>query len=313
MGGPRTVAHLLEVGERVLRDSSHIFEDHDHRGEAEALLAFALRKDLGELRDELELSPRARDRYLALVARRAAGEPFPLLVGQMTFYGLDLKVRPGTFMPRPSSELLVQRASRRLRTSPPDAEVVDVCTGAGPIALALAHEFPEARVWGLDISEPGLAQARSNARRLGIHNTVFRQSDMYASLPPDLHNQVALITAHVPYVPANEVESLPSEVKEHEPIESLTDRSDDGLYLARRAVEESTEWLKPGGWLLMEMSEDLAAKARRYCRTAGLEDKGIGRDRYRLSVVVEARMPRSKPARSRDRRGKVTHAEGSRR
>jgi release factor glutamine methyltransferase len=290
MTEPRTVEGLLAVGERVLSDSTHIFEDHDNGQEAEELMAFCL--GLGpadELNLDLEPRPAVRQRFLALVTRRAAGEPFPVITGRIEFYGLDLKVRPGAFVPRPSSELTVARAARRLRGRKGRPVVVDLCTGAGPIALALADEFPEAEVWGADIDPKGLAQARSNARRLGIDNVFFRRGDMYGALPARVRGTVDVITGHIPYVPPDEVEDLPSEVREHEPLFTLTDDSGDGLELIRGAIARAPEWLKPGGWLLIEVSEDLGAKLRRLYRGAGLQDKGVATDADGLSVVVEAR------------------------
>jgi len=298
MSEPRTVAQLLDLGERVLTDSSHIFDDHDNRADAEELLAFCLKTSRSKLKKRFEPSPRARDRYLALVARRAGGEPFPFLVGRIGFYGLDLKVRPGAFVPRPSSELTVATALKRLRRKSAPV-VVDVCTGAGPIALAIASELPDAEVWGTDISEEGLAQGRTNARRLGITNVTLRRGDMYEALPGGLRGDVDLITGHVPYVPPGEVDDLPAEVKEFEPVSTLTDRSDDGMYLMRRAVIDGTEWLKPGGWLLLEVSEDLAGKVRRLIKKAGLEDKGLASDEDGLSVVVQAQMRRGERRPSR--------------
>ena len=289
MTGPRNVKELLEVGTRVLEDSTAIFEDHDNAAEAEQLLAMTLKVTQDELDGIHEPPPRQRERYLSLIARRAAGEPLPLLTGRIEFYGLELKVRPGAFIPRPSSELTVERASIRLRKRRTPV-VVDVCAGAGPIAIAIADEFPSAEVWALDISDEGLDQGRANARRLGLRNLKFRAGDMYAPLPARLRSGVDVIAAHVPYVPADELDDLPAEVREFEPIHTLTDQGD-GLGLMRRAVEEAVTWLKPGGWLLLEMSEDMAPKARRMCRAAGLEDPRVATDDDGLSVVVEARFP----------------------
>jgi release factor glutamine methyltransferase len=287
---PTTVKELLEIGERVLQDSTHRFEDHDDRDEAEQLLAHVLGVDDGELDDEHEPDRRLRDRFLALIARRAAGEPFPILTGRIEFYGLDLRVRPGAFVPRPSSELIVERALRKLRNRRSPV-VADICTGAGPIALALANEVRGADVWGTDISAEGLEQARANARRLGLANVHFRRGDMYGALPNRLAGRFDLIAGHIPYIPPEELDDLPSEVREHEPVFTLTDLSDDGLGLMRQAVFTAPHWLKPGGWLLLEMSEDLAFKVKRMCRKAGLETIGVGSDEDRLSIVVEARMP----------------------
>jgi len=272
----------------VLGDSSAIFEDHDNRHEAEELLAFCLRIPASKLRMGAELSRRQRERYLALVARRAGGEPLPLLTGRIEFYGLDLKVRPGAFVPRPSSELMVDRALKRVAKKRRPV-VVDVCTGAGPIALAIAAERPDAEVWGADISLEGLAQGRINAKRLGIDNVAFRKGDLFGALPARLRGWVDEITAHVPYVPADELEDLPVEVRVYEPAFTLTDESLDGLGLMRRTVMEGVEWLAPGGWMLLEMSEDMAPKVKRMCARARLEGVRVTSDRDDLSVVVECR------------------------
>lgn len=294
MSEPKTIPELLALGTRVLSDSTHIFEDHDNANEARELLALSLdvaADDLDEVEDEIPR--RRRERYLSLVARRAGGEPFPFLTGRIEFWGLDLMVRPGAFVPRPSSELTVTRALRKLRRRKSPV-IVDVCTGAGPIALALADELPTAEVWGADISTEGLAQGRENARRLGLDNVRFKKSDMYDAIPSRLRGSVDLITGHVPYVPLDEVEDLPAEVREFEPIYTLTDESFDGLGLMRRAVEESVEWLRPGGWLLLELSHDLPSKVRKLAKKAGLEDHGVARDEDDLSVVVEARKPEAR-------------------
>lgn len=288
---PRRADALLELAERVLNDSTHLFDDHDHGYEAEQLLAAVLGVKLEDIDDELEPSRRARERFLSLVARRAGGEPFPLLIGHINFYGLDLKVKAGMFMPRPSSELMVARAARRLRGRVQPI-VVDVATGTGPIAIAIADEFPAAQVWGTDIAGDMLALGRSNAKDLAITNVSFKRGDMYGALPARLQGTVDVITGHVPYVPPDELDDLPAEVKDYEPISTLSDSSSDGLDLMRHAVFNAPQWLKPGGWLLLEISEDLGGKVRRLCRKSGLEDRGIATDEDDLSVVVEARKPR---------------------
>ncbi len=288
MSEPRTVSALLTLGERVLSMSTAIFDDHDKAHEARQLLAHCLDVPEEKLDEGSEPPRRIRERYLALIARRAAGEPFPFLTGFIEFFGLHLKVRPGAFVPRPSSELLVARAVKRLvrRRSP---LAVDVCTGQGPIAVAIAAELPGTQVWGLDIDTEGLAQGRRNARELQVGNVKFRRGDLFAPLPAHLLGGIDVITAHVPYIAPHELVDLPAEVVEHEPAYTLTDDSVDGMDLMRRVVTESTEWLKAGGWLLLEIAEDLAPQVRRECRRAGLQDSGVASDEDGLSVVVEAR------------------------
>jgi release factor glutamine methyltransferase len=234
---------------------------------------------------------RERERYLALVARRAAGEPLPFLTGRIDFYGLELRVKPGAFVPRPSSELTVERAVRRLkRKSGPIA--LDVCTGAGPIALAIAAEVPRSHVWGTDIAAEAVRHGRSNARRLGIENVTLVAGDLYGALPKRIKGHLDVVTAHVPYVPSDELDDLPSEVKDFEPLYTLTDHSDDGLGLMRAVIIEAVEWLAPGGWLLLEMSEDMTGKVKRICQRVGFEEVSVADDEDDLSVVVEARKPR---------------------
>jgi release factor glutamine methyltransferase len=303
MSEPRSVSELLAVAERVLEDSQQLFEDHDRPRIARELLAAVL--DLPpdfdfDNGDEGDFRPprRTRERFLSFVARRAAGEPGPFITGKTYFYGLEMSVKPGAFVPRPSSELMVTRALRRLRAFR-DPIVVDLCTGVGPIALAVAYERPDALVWGADISDEGLNQARANARGLELSNVRFRRGDMYGALPRRFQNEVALVTAHVPYVPVGELEDLPTEVTDYEPVSTLTDDSDDGFGLMSLAISEAPQWLRPGGWLLLEMSEDFAPRALRLCRKAGLEDKGAATDSDRLSAIVEARErpQRGRPAR----------------
>jgi release factor glutamine methyltransferase len=295
MSEPRSVEELLRVGVRVLEDSSALFEDHDHVSEAKQLLGSALRatdEEVEALPDDHEPSLRMRERYLSYVARRAGGEPQPFIRGSIEFFGLDLKVRPGSFVPRPSSELTVERAIRRLRRRKKPV-VVDVCTGAGPIALAIADELPNAEVWGTDIHAEGLSLGRENARLLDIRNVHFRKGDMFGALPDELRGRVDLVTGHVPYVPKGELDDLPAEVKEHEPLFTLTDDSEDGMGLIWRALQEGPEWTKPGGWILLEMSDDTAREVTRLCRQTDLEEVSVASDDDGLSVVVEARIPRA--------------------
>lgn len=292
-----TVSELLALGERVLEDSTHIFEGHDLEGETRALLGLALGIPEVEVKPDVSVPRRARERYLSAIARRAGGEPFPHLTGFIDFCNIRLEVKPGAFVPRPSSELTVEWAGRHLKKV--DAPIVlDVCTGAGPIALALAKAFPEAQVWGADISGESLRQARHNARRLGLGNVTFKRGDMYEPIPPRLGGKVDLITAHVPYVALGELDDLPTEVRDYEPSFTLSDSSEDGMFLMRRAIEEAIEWLRPGGWLLLETAEDLASEVEDLLLENPFHQVGVVSDDDRLSVVVEGKM-RSRPGRPR--------------
>lgn len=293
MSEPLKVSELLDLGERVLSDSTHIFEDHDNRAEAEELMALVLDIELDEDEElDLDAEPDESDRlwYLSLIARRAGGEPLPFLLGYIDFWGLRLEVSPGAFVPRPSSELVVEKAIAKLEGTP-RPKIVDVCTGAGPIAIALADDLSKAEVWGVDINEPGIKQGRANADALEIANVTLEVGDLFAPLPAKLKSSVDLITGHIPYVAPGEIEDLPSEVREYEPLYTLSDSSGDGLDLVRRAVAESVGWIKPGGWLLLETAEDLAEQFEDMCREAGYVDILSSTDDDALSHIVEARWP----------------------
>jgi release factor glutamine methyltransferase len=261
-----SAADLVDEGEARLQRSpaiQHWPADRERR-EAAALLSFALgdREASEELaHPDAVVSTRPRDRYRRLVDRRASGEPMAHILGWTTFRGLRIAVRPGSFVPRQSSELLAETAVRRLRgrRSP---IAIDLATGVGPVALAVAHAIRGAEVHGTDISQRAVRQARANAASLGLHNVAFHCGDLFGALPARLRNQVAVITVHPPYVPPRELGDLPLEIRGFEPEDALTDRSADGLALLARTAEEAPGWLRPGGWLLVEVSPDRARDVR---------------------------------------------------
>jgi len=271
-----TAANLLEEGEARLKRSPAI--DHwpadRERREAAALLSFALgdREGVEELSDpDRIIGPRARERYRWLIRRRAGGEPMAHILGWTVFRGLRLSVRPGAFVPRQSSELLASRAVNRLRARTRPV-AVDLATGIGPVALAVADAVPAAEVHGTDISEDAVRQARANARSLGLSNAAFHRGDLFAPLPASLREGVDLITVHPPYVPRREVGDLPIEVRGFEPEDTLTDFSPDGMGLLERAAAQAPEWLRPGGWLLVEVSPDRARSVRGRLIRSGYRD-----------------------------------------
>ncbi len=165
----------------------------------------------------------------------------------------------------------MEQASRRLRGKRSPV-AVDVATGIGPIALAIAAAVPRAKVYGVDISREALRQAKRNARDLGLRNVEFHRGDMLGPLPRHLRGAVDVITAHVPYVPREEVASLPLEVRGFEPEDTLTDYSEHGLGLLTRVVEEAPEWLRPRGWVLLEVSPDFARGVRGLLLRHGYRD-----------------------------------------
>lgn len=268
-----TAADLIDDAARRLKRSPAI--DHwpadRELHEARQLLAFVLGIDEEDL-DERGAVPAVRARRFSnLVRRRAGGEPMPHIVGFMEFRGLRIRVRPGAFVPRQSSEYTVEQAARRLRRRPKPI-AVDMATGIGPIALAIAAAVPKAKVHGTDISGDALRQAKQNARELGLKNVEFHRGDLFASLPPRIRGKVDVVTAHAPYVPRGEVEDLPLEIRGFEPEATLTDYSDHGLDLLTRIAEEAPDWLRPGGWMMFEVSPDFARVVRGLLVRTGYRD-----------------------------------------
>lgn len=242
------------------------------RREAEALLRKVLRLSEDDELDRRAAVPvAARRRFDELVRRRAGGEPMAHILGWTEFRGLRMNVRPGAFVPRQSSEFLVEQAVKRLRSRRAPVSV-DLATGIGPTALAIAAEVPKAEVHGSDLLAEGLRQARANAKALGITNASFHRGDMFGALPSSLRGRVDVLTVHPPYVPRHEVGDLPLEVRGFEPESTLTDYSDDGMALATRAAVEGRDWLRRGGWLLEEVSPDRTREVRTVMRRAGFRD-----------------------------------------
>jgi len=266
---------LIKEGERRLKRSPAI--DHwpadRERRDAAVLLAHVLgEKDRDEPDDlDAEVPGRAVGRFRRLIRRRAGGEPIAHIVGWTEFRGLHLRIRPGAFVPRQSSEWTVEQVVRRLRPRRRPVHV-DVATGMGPIALAVAAEVPAAEVHGTDLLAAGLRQAASNARRLGIRNATFHVGDLFDALPSHLRAAVDAVTLHPPYVPRLEVGDLPLEVRGFEPERTLTDYSEHGMGLVERTVDEARAWLVPGGWLLVEVSSDRSRRVRGFLQRAGYQD-----------------------------------------
>ncbi len=198
---------------------------------------------------EILLTQAQEERFVALVARRRQDEPLPYLIGRVEFFGLELVVTPAVLIPRPETELLVAAALDWLQARSV-ATVVDVGTGSGCLAVALAVYAPQPRYYAVDISAEALAIARSNALRHGVDGRIiFLEGDLLAPLP----EPVDLIVSNPPYVAETEWDALPPSVKQ-EPRLALTSGAD-GLDAFRRLLVQASQALRPGGLLLCEIGE----------------------------------------------------------
>ena len=260
---------LIRNGTARLKDSPAI--DHWQKGREKIEAEILLIDLMGEEPDpDDKISASKQRRYEEWIERRFTGEPVAHITGVTDFRGLDLIVKPGVFVPRDSSEWLAEQAIRRLRKRRKPVHV-DLASGMGTIALAVASEVPKAEVFGAELSREGVKLARRNARELGL-NATFAAGDLFEPVPKKLRGRVDVITIHPPYVAKNELKDLPDEIKDWEPAHTLTDRSVDGLGLVRRTVEEAPAWLKPNGWVLMETDPDRARDVRKVMSEGGFRD-----------------------------------------
>lgn len=237
-----------------------------------------------------EISPATRRTFENLIRRRTTGEPLAFIVGWIEFLDFRMKVRPGAFLPRLTSEFLAKQAIRRLRGRQ-KALHVDLATGIGPVAIGSARAVPKARVIGADISRKAVGQARANAADLGVRNVSFVRSDLFNSLPSNVRGKIDVVTIHPPYVPKDEVRDLPVEIRGHEPTHTLTDGSNDGLGLVRRVVADGLEWIRPGGWLLIETTPTESSLIRGFMREAGYRDVRSTVGELKLTRVYCGRTP----------------------
>lgn len=190
----------------------------------------------------------------ALFQRRINGEPIAYIVGEREFYGLSFHVMPDVLIPRPETELLVELAAERL---PEHGHLLDMGTGSGAIAVAIAHIRPDVTVTALDISHAGLEVARRNALRYGV-SVNFVESNWYSALGD---HRFDVIVANPPYIAEGD-EHLSKGDLRFEPVDALTDHAD-GLTALRAIAGGAARHLAPGGWLLMEHGYDQSAVVRR--------------------------------------------------
>lgn len=236
------------------------------------LLCHALRITRVQLitQSERRLSAEESALLTGLYARRLRGEPIAYIIGQREFYGLDLRVTPDVLIPRPDTELLVELAMERL---PQGGALLDMGTGSGAIAIAIAHTRPDAQVTALDASAAALAIARENA----VTNQVrvrFLESDWYGALLQD--QRFAVIASNPPYIVAGDVHLSQGDLR-FEPVDALTDHAD-GLTDLRSIIDGAPAHLMPGGWLLMEHGYDQAAAVRALLAGTGFKDIRSWRD-----------------------------------
>lgn len=255
LGPCPTVGAALATGADVLREAGVDTAVTD----AEWLLASVLRVPRGALRIDARRRLRRAEagRYVARLRRRMSREPLQHVLGTAPFRHITLRVGADALVPRPESELLAAWALELLPSAVASPLVIDVGTGTGCLACAIAWERPDARVIALEVSSRAAAVARDNVAALGLAGRVsVHVSDLFAALAP-AHADV--VVCNPPYLPTGLIPTLSPEVSRHDPRIAI-DGGADGLGVIRRVVEHTPAWLVPGGALVMETAGGAQAR-----------------------------------------------------
>lgn len=186
-----------------------------------------------------------------MISKRLQGAPIPYLIGKKEFWSISFKVSPGVMIPRPETELIVEKV---LEITPrQEMTIVDIGTGCGNIAVSLAKELPETKIVATDISERALKLARLNASRQSISSINFVQGSLFSPLRRlRLRGKCDIIVSNPPYVSRKEWTRLPREIRDYEPMRALV-AGKTGLEIIQKFALETPDYLKPGGWLIFEI------------------------------------------------------------
>lgn len=246
----------LTVGEALNKSTAYLQSKgrESSRLSAELLLAHVLSTDRLNvyLRFEAPLEQPEVVRLRELIARRGRGEPVAYLVGRKEFMGWAFEVDPSVLIPRPDSELLVEKVSECIGEG--EALVLDIGCGSGCLLLSILKRCPGCRGVGVDISQGALAVTRRNAEALELQTRLtLAESDLFAGVNPADRGRFDWIISNPPYVRDDEWDALAVEIREYEPRQALL-AGPDGLAVYRRLIAEASAWLKPGGRLALEFS-----------------------------------------------------------
>ena len=264
------------------------------RFDAQLLLAWVLKARREDLAREPERALTERERIIfeKAVSLRALRRPLPYITGEAWFYGRAFKINRAVLIPRPETEMLVALALEAVRDVKAP-QMADIGTGSGCLAVTLACERPDARVWATDLSADALKEARKNVVRYGQTDRVsLRQGDLLSPLPDGL--RLDAVVANPPYVTEAEMADLAPEVRDYEPRLALSGLGDaagaDGTALHRRILAEARPFLKPNSWVLLEVGQGQAERVAAMASAFGYAAVTIHNDFSGIGRVVSARI-----------------------
>jgi release factor glutamine methyltransferase len=257
--------------------------------EAELIVSSCIGTDRVVLyRDNPQVSRNNALQIEEYVKRRLNREPMQYILGVTEFCGLKIKVGPGVLVPRPETELLAEEAIRIISKRDlrkPDCTILDLCTGTGCLALAIAKEFPEARVYGTDTSESAIDYSRENAELNRIENAFFLEGSLFEPIEKEL--RFDLILSNPPYIRHNDINQLQPEIKDYEPAEAL-DGGEDGLFYYRAIIPESRAYLYQGGVLMLEIGLGQSKEIRKIAEQKGFARICLLRDYAGIERIFRA-------------------------
>jgi release factor glutamine methyltransferase len=290
----RSIRSLLKHGIDELRNA----QVSSYTLAAELLLLHAAGRDrvwIYSHPDE-SLPENAIENYFALIRRRAAGEPTQHLTGKQEFWSMDFEVSPDVLIPRPETEHLVEvaldrlavrelRAGREPRLTGENISIVDIGTGSGCIAIALARELPDAKVHATDISTSALEIANRNAARHNLADHIqFVESNLLQSLPS---LKFDLIVSNPPYIGLNEAATLPVEVRDHEPRQALFG-GEEGYELYATLVLQAAKQLNPAGILVLELGHNSLPAVQPLLDSSTWTNIGVTKDLAGINRILSA-------------------------
>lgn len=263
--------------------------------EAELILRHGLGIDKVRIyRDDPVLMDKEDDIISEIAGRRSMREPLQYILGSTEFLGLDISVGKGVLIPRPETELLVEEAIKRLHTLQIKADtkqlaILDLCTGSGCIALAIANEFKDADVCAVDISDKAITYAKKNADINGIKNVTFVKGDLFKPLEEERYFD--LIISNPPYIKTGDIEGLQPEIREWEPLSAL-DGGEDGLDFYKKIIPAAQIFLNDSGMLIFELGDGCADEVVHIMKESGYINIETIKDYSGIERIVSAQWTR---------------------
>ncbi len=276
------ISEVLKTATEILQKSGIA----EPRREANSLLAFTLRKDKTFLiaHSEYELSDAEETKFQSFLERRAGREPFQYITENQEFYGLDFLLTPDVLIPRPETEMIVENAFETLKARK-NARFCEIGVGSGCISISILYEIQTASATGLDVSEKALAIAGKNAQRHKVSERLeLKLSDVFDNLNDE---QFDLIVSNPPYIPCQDIANLQAEVRRFEPLNALTDGKN-GLSIIEKIITGAPEFLRPNGFLLMEIGFGQADEVKKMFEAEFWQSVEILPDLQNIPRMVKA-------------------------